>query len=359
MTRISLLLTVVLGISNVLPVQAAQWQFHACTDLGGDDGFGKVSQVFAVSGDGSCAVGESLATAGLGVTTGTEATLWRKPKTPMRLGTLTEKDPFSSAKAISWQGSVIVGESQTSEGMRAFRWTEQHGIESLGVLPGHDESMALGVSGDGQLIIGESSSLYEELAFRWVQGKMTPLGDLPGGKKQSIALAISADGKTIVGHSSSENGTEAFTWSDTQMVGLGSLGGERFVSRAFAVSADGNVIVGDSICEKGPQAFRWTKESGMQGLGELPGGEFQSKADGVSADGQTIVGTATSENGSEAFVWTAKAGMRSLEKLLKQQNLIEGWHLQEACCVSGDGKTIVGIGLNPKGESAGWIVTID
>lgn len=334
---------------------AADWEFFALGNLGGSDGFGKNSQALGVSGDGRYVVGDSLATAGLGITTGTEALLWTKPDSITRLGTLTSENVYSSARAVSSGGRVVVGVSQTADGKRAFRWSRTDGMTSLGVLSSHDESVAWSVSTDGTVIAGTSSSLSEELAFRWTGGKMTSLGDLPGGNRESAALCVSRDGATIVGHSHSENGTEAFIWSTDGMRGLGDLPGERFASRAFAVSADGGAVVGDSYSQKGIEAFRWTRETGMTGLGDLPGSVFRSKANGVSADATTIVGMATSKEGSEAFIWEPETKMQSLDHILKQQGLADGWRLQKACGISDDGSVIIGIGQNPQGETAGWI----
>lgn len=337
-----------------------EWKFYALGDLGGDQGAGRTSQALGVSSDGDFVVGDSLATAGLGITTGTEALLCDRPGRPRGIGTLPMRvapgaEPFSSAWAVSRQGSVVVGESDTNDGRRAFRWNKQQGIVSLGTLPGHNYSIARDVSGDGQIVVGESSSPVERLAFRWIAGKLTSIGDLPGGKRESSAWAISLDGQIIAGHSSSANGTEAFRWSAGGMQGLGSLGGKPFTSYAFAVSADGEVIVGESISPRGTEAFRWTKKTGMEPLGDLPRDQFLSKAMAVSAGGNTIVGTATSEQGSEAFIWTEASGLQSLERLLHQKGLATGWRLQKATGISGDGTVIVGVGVNPAERTEGWI----
>ncbi len=335
-------------------------EFHAFGDLGGDDGYGKTSQALAIAGDQGrfFVVGDSLATAGLGITIGIEAFLWEKPNARTRVGTLTTKDAYSSAKAAALQGRLVVGESHTEEGKRAFRWSRLDGIVSLGVLPEHDESVAWGISGDGRTIVGESSSPDEELAFRWTAGEIVALGHLPGGKNESTAMAISFDGTTIVGHSNSQNGTEACAWTAGGIKGLGSLDGDRFASRAFGVSADGAVIVGESLSSNGPEAFRWTQQDGMQPLGDLPQGEFRSRASGVSADGKTIVGTATSDIGLEGFILNSANGIRSLGRLMTQKGLAKGWRLCEARGISSDGKVVIGIGRNPKGESAGWIAEL-
>src|SRR5262245_7893334 len=42
--------------------------------------------------------------------------------------------------AISADGSTVVGESESSAGVRAFRWTAQHGMQDLGTLPGGNYS---------------------------------------------------------------------------------------------------------------------------------------------------------------------------------------------------------------------------
>ncbi len=324
----------------------AQWRFLPLGDLGGDRGLGKSSQALAVSGDGRYVVGESLATAGLGITTGAEALLWTKPNAPLtRLGTLDAKLD-STAKAVSRE-AIVVGHSDSALGMRAFRWSQNDGLVMLEVLPEHNESMAFGISDDGKVIVGKSSSFAEELAVQWRDGQLIALVDLPGGDRDSAAMAVSADGAVIVGHSSGERGTEACLWTKNTLKGLGTLGGERFASRALAVSADGKTVVGDSRSAHGAEAFRWTGPDGMQPLGDLPEGSFQSQALGVSANGQVIVGTANGANGSEAFLWTAQDKMQSLTRLVQAAGLARGWQLQEARGVSHDGRTIVGWGKKP------------
>jgi probable HAF family extracellular repeat protein len=338
-------------------IWGAEWQFRALGNLGGaDEGFGKSSQALGVSADGRYVVGESMATVGLGIATGLEGLMWSSEDGSItRTGTLDSKYVFSSAKGVSVEGRVVVGESETEAGKRAFRWDAAGGIQSLGTLPGHDESVAWGVSADGRIIVGASSSFSEELAFRWSGGKLVALGDLPGGEKESKALAISTDGSTIVGYSSSKNGTEACVWTADGVQGLGSLKAERFVSRAFAVSADGKIVVGDSRSPRGPEAFRWTEESGMEPLGDLPGGAFQSKATGVSADGSVIVGTVSGTNGSEACLWNSELEIQPLAPLLQNAGKALGWRLSEVCGVADNGRVVVGWGVNPQGENAGWV----
>ena len=157
----------------------------------------------------------------------------------------------------------------------------------LGDLPGntstHFLSGAHAVSPDGSVVVGQSESASGREAFVWTaEGGMVGLGDLPGGLFDSAALGVSADGLVIVGYSAStlnpEIPGEVFRWTaQTGMVGLGLLPGGELgspkVSVARAISADGSVIVGEA---KGQiptnilvQPFRWTEAEGMMSLGYL------------------------------------------------------------------------------------------
>src|SRR5437588_529283 len=117
----------------------------------------------------------------------------------------------------------------------------------LGDLAGGEfNSFALGVSADGHVVVGQSSSTLGFEAFRWTQASgMVFLGDLPGGPFISFANGVSADGSVIVGASNSALGEEAFRWTQAEgMVGLGDLaGGGGLLSVARAISPDGAVIV--------------------------------------------------------------------------------------------------------------------
>ena len=360
MTRFAVL-SGVCGVLLLATVAAAeQWSFQAIGDLGGTSDFGKSSRAYAVSGDGHVVVGDSLAAVGLGVTRGVEAFRWTRSGSLLGLGTLSSDEFFSTAWGVADAGRVVVGESQTVTGKRAFRWSEADGMTNLGALPGHDRSLAYAVNGDGTVIVGASSSYASTLAVRWAEAAgMMSLGSLPGGRENSVALAVSRDGLVVVGRSQSDRGSEAFCWTAPQgMRGLGDLEGGRFASVAYGVSAKGAVIVGQSYSEQGAEAFRWTADTGMVGLGDLPEGDFSSAAFAVSDDGRTIVGQASGAAGPEAVIWTEDAPIVSIDREVRRRDLAPGWQLHEARDLSDDGTTIVGIGRNPGGETAAWIVTI-
>jgi probable HAF family extracellular repeat protein len=144
------------------------------------------------------------------------------------------------------------------------------------------------------------------------------------------------------------------------MIGLGDLQGGAFESSAYDVSWDGGVVVGYGKSALGTEAFRWTAGDGMVGLGDLSGGAFDSQAEGTSADGSVIVGRASTAIGYEAFIWNAAHGMRNLKDLLTNDCGLDltGWTLNRATDVSADGRTIVGIGTRPGGNSDVWVATI-
>ena len=122
----------------------------------------------------------------------------------------------------------------------------------------------------------------------------------------------------------------------------------------------GDVVVGRAVSANCMEAARWTAAEGLVGLGDLPGGACESIAFGISSDGGTIVGSANSESGQEAFLWTKAAGMRSMRTVLREAGVheVEGWTLAVANGISGDGRVIVGGGVNPTGNNEGWIVRI-
>ena len=346
----------------VFGVTAAQGapSFQGLGDLPGGGFF---SQAEAVSGDGSTVVG--LADAGP-ATAG--AFRWQGGvMTP--LGDLLGGSVSSVAHGASADGSVVVGTGTLAYApnivwgwTEAFRWTEAGGMETIwrqpdpGSNPPWESSGAYGVSGDGLVIVGAGPT---GSAFRWTaSGGMQDLSLLPGGT-WSTACAASADGSVVAGYGSSALGEQAFRWTATG--GTQPLeflpGGDG--SRASATSSDGTVVVGWSTSSAGLQAFRWVAGQGIQGLGYLPGCIGSSAAD-VSGDGALVVGACWHNYGGDSFIWDAVHGMRDLPDVLTSDYGLDltGWQIQEVTCISADGMTIAGCGVNPSGQSEGWIATI-
>jgi len=271
----------------------------------------------------------------------------------------------STASAISADGGTMVGSLYrvdpfgTPTNRQAARASRPHGLffEGLGYLPGGSNtfSTANAVSADGSVVVGMSTSANsEQEAFRWTPtGGMLGLGFLPGGIS-SWASFVSADGQVIVGSvgiSSEPPHQAAFRWTEALgMTDLGVLPGAVH-TMPHAMSRDGRVVVGQS----GTEAFRWSEASGIVGLGHLPGDQG-SFAMAVSDDGAVIVGKSFFADGQvESFVWTEADGLRSLRDLLASSGVdVSGWQNLAAEALSGNGNAIVGRGINPSGYPEAW-----
>lgn len=369
---------------GVLPADS-QWPFSA-------------SQPHAVSGDGSVVVGTNTLTA-----QSSQAFRWEAGHmAPLNL----VGNGSSYAHAVSGDGSVVVGHGGSAVGYEAYIW--QDGVATgLGSLRPGGSSYAYGASADGSVAVGhgESASGYE--AYRWETGAMTGLGDLEGGAFFSQAFGVSGDGSVIVGRSSSESGVEAFRWASGAMeglgylsggddssgwstprdgpfgvrpptfasvtpepgregeivTGLGEVAGSGFYSEGRDVSADGSVVVGISrsgLSGQSVEAFRW-EDGVMTGLGSLAIDSFNSEAYAVSDDGSIVVGHSGSGPSGGAFIWNSRNGMQNLKDVLANDFGLDltDWTLEQAYDISADGLTIVGQGINPDGNSEGWIATLD
>lgn len=125
---------------------------------------------------------------------------------------------------ISADGLVVVGVSGTdvtntsSVGDRAFRWTAQSGIQSLGVLAGDDRSRARGVDERGLVVVGDSRTEFGSRAILWTSSTgMVELSsyliaqgtDLSGWTLLSAA-SVSRDGTAIAGQGL--RGTRSAAW---------------------------------------------------------------------------------------------------------------------------------------------------
>lgn len=322
------------------------------------------SKALDISADGSVVVGESLSANGL------EAFRWSASTGMVGLGNLGGVESFSSALGVSADGLVVVGGSsspQSGSRSEAFRWTAATGMVGLGALPGGEEysSAASGVSGDGSVATGSSTSDLSPTwgeAFRWTEVTgLVGLGVLPGSEiPTTVPERISADGTVLVGWAFTENGREAFRWSEADgLVGLGDLPAGNFDSWARGVSADGSVIVGSAL-NPGPTSFLWAAATGLVDLGRPPGGN-SSSAWGVSADGLVVVGDAGVAGERVPAIWDESHGMRNLVDVLVDLGLasdMAGWDLELAKAVSADGLTVVGWGYNPSGGQEAWIANL-
>jgi probable HAF family extracellular repeat protein len=210
----------------------------------------QTSFAFGVSGDGSAVVGYQ----DIGGYSG--AFLWTTDGggTVTPLGTLrTDNSGNSKALGISDNGLFIVGEAENNDNVNhAFRWTTEGGMQDLGGLQTGYSSSAKAISSDGSVVVGLANTSDNYRAFRWTQGgTMESLGTLEGGHF-SKANALSKDGSIIVGESATDDQNRGFVWTEqTQMITVeewlrnsGVSVSHDFTQNATGISADGTVIVG-------------------------------------------------------------------------------------------------------------------
>jgi probable HAF family extracellular repeat protein len=177
----------------------------------------------AVSADGLVIVGLSGQPQGVGTF---QAFRWTAATGMQGLGVLGT-DATSLATGVSDDGSVITGTSNDSTGTvgHAFIWTAAAGIQSIGHLTGGGITNAHGLSGNGLAAVGIGDSSEGVRAFRWTaQGGMTSLGIVPGAL-QSTAQCTNEDGSVVGGSCPlSSNVTIASLWTQaTGMVDVNTL----------------------------------------------------------------------------------------------------------------------------------------
>ncbi len=359
--------------------------FAGLGQLAGHKFGGTNSAALGISGDGVVVVGEARTEPDFA--TGNsymQAFRWTAQDGMQPLGVLSDLNQYSSAKAVSDDGRVVVGQSNGEHGRgEAFFWTAQDGamqgqMQGLGASE-NTRSEATGVSSDGRIIVG----IYKnKQAFRWTLGDgMQPLGALatkPNAKEESHAADLSDDGSVIVGGSqSSTKGVKAVRWVNGAAHDLKENNppnnGKAY--KAVCVTADGNLVMGIGSHPKN-NFFCWTQAGGIQWLGSIgPRGQITD----MSADGSVVVGQrsglgkANSSLGGP-FIWTKGGGMQSLQELFITKGLITqrprdigtkispthdtDWTIAQVTGISDDGQTLVGTG-NHHGQQEAWIAHLD
>lgn len=182
-------------------------------DLGAAAGASRNSRAFGVSAVGDIVVGETEfvdANAFSGFRTG--AYRWTAAGGFQSLGAI-EPGFSTSATAVSADGSVVVGSggvqvrvgNSSTNGSRAFRWSQAGGLVPIGPLPGHTFAQAAGVSDNGKIVVGTSSAGPLDRngvggllrgggsAFRWTEA--TGIQDL---RQLLVAAGIDMTGITLL-----------------------------------------------------------------------------------------------------------------------------------------------------------------
>jgi autotransporter beta-domain protein len=298
------------------------------TDLGTlkSDNTGS-STASGTNGDGSVVVGASDRD-GSG---SSHATVWSGSgwATKTALGTLrTDNTGYSSANAISSDGSVVVGSADNDRSQRATVWSGSGWATKtdLGTLRSDNSgiSYANAVNGDGSVVVGSSDidigNDYTH-AIVWSGSGWTTKTDLgtlrSDNSWNSHAVAVSSDGSLVFGDAHNDNGDyRATVWSGSgwaTKTDLGTLKSDNSgESKAFAASSDGSMVAGRADNDNGD--YRATVWSGSGWATKTDLGTLKtdnsgvSSVEAISADGKFALGWAINDNGDRhAAVWNLRS----------------------------------------------------
>lgn len=299
---------------------------------------------------------------------------------------------------MSGDGQYVVGRSRTLNGnSRAFIWDAPNGlVTDLGLLHFNVPSATLtarSVSGDGSVVVGDSFRQGMTRAFAWVRDATTGVAHNPqmyqlsglGSANHWRADAVSDDGRYGVGMSDGDATTSMAVRWDLSGLAAGGVGADvllplgSFVgetegwSLATDVSADGRIVVGGAGDVDGMErAFRWVEgaTSGVQGnvqmhdLGTLSpsNSTADSRALAVSRDGALVVGWSHVDNNLDkhAFRWSEAEGMESVAAWLARNdvNTAAGQVLTEATTISDDGSVVAGVMDTLNGPTRAFIARV-
>jgi hypothetical protein len=369
--------------------------FQALPDLPGGSTSSTLSRI---SSNGLWAIGQSPST------NGPEAVRWSiGANTALGIGDLSGS-PFSSfGTDVSNNGLFASGRGTPATGqVRIMRWMSgytpaQYNLSTL-TSTGFAYSEARAISNDGTKLVGQSSSTSGLRAVLWTAasatsagGTLTNLGAIvltpssPAGNLTSYfseANDISGDGLHIVGTSSYLNqqsvtdpdptdnytppptfrssGSVGFIRQTTTLVQLSDLTGGAMAAGAHAISDDKTRVAGFGTSASGTEGVIWNIGTTItvSSVGDLAGGATDCRLLGLNLDGTRAVGKGTDGDGAAAVIWNSALGLRKLTTVLEERGIdVTGWNLTEANSISADGLVIGGNGINPSGVEQAWVIT--
>ncbi len=289
-----------------------------------------------------------------------KAYLWKAstPGAPIALPTPVGY-PDAMPTAMSDDGSVVVGECQTTfvqgerRWSRAVKWSGSPAtVTVLPALPGMDEYNVYATNSDGTVVVGNhamdsdgAGQLLLTTACRWVGGTIESIAagpDLPLGGTEGRAL--SENGLAIVGISGDDTFGQAFMrpflWTKAGGLRRISVPPSYGSAEASLTSADGARAVVHFTDSQGGGSAAFVYDAataGLTALGNLPG-KNATIATHVSANGGVVAGTSytdgTQWNSERAFRWTS-GGMQDL-------GLLAGMQTAKVKAMSSDGSVIFG-----------------
>ena len=351
-------LATLIAFSTINSARADQSFFMGLGDLPGGT---FESYATDISGDGSVVVGFSSGAAGVDY-----AYRWTRDAGMTALGTAG-----AGQIVVSTDGSTVVGNTELNPNGVPFRWTQQSGALPLPLrVTGNLSAYANGVNGDGSVVVGGRQDVPAiAIPLRWTVAAGTQV--ILNSSNSIEAQDVSDDGSVILAVGSDSNNSNKYLW--TEKTGLSPLPQPARGTWTYAqsISGNGKVVAGYSDLAGDPivtsRVLRWSAETGTVELPPTPdGGVPFLLRGGISSDGSVIVGAAkgglyATSSGNSLFIWDAVHGSRNLlDVLINEYGLgpsLAGWTIPSAPYfgVSGDGRTIYGVGLDPAGNQEGWI----
>ncbi len=368
----------VLGVVVVLASGSARAaSFEGLGILTGQTG----SQPAAMSADGRTVVGTAVTRDAYSQVVSSTAWKWTAAGGMIPLGQNTGGLPLSRATGVSADGLAIVGENFSATAVQGFYL--QGGTTVFPQDPTSNAGTSVtGISPDGLVILGNGyhtsstpiGSFQQSHACVWTRqaGQWSPsyLPDVDSDNDTIIAGA-SPDGTYLAGRGTRDGYNVGVLWKNVggfyQVTDLEGPAGGGMNATSAAVTPDGSVIVGGGQRCSGYSGVYWkwnpaTSVYDMTQTLNLPGGTAGSSLYGVSADGLWATGYGMSAGQYVAILWDAQAQMmRNLQDVLLADGLgaaLQGWSLSMASAITPDGKTIIGYGIDPSGQTEAWIATV-
>jgi len=244
------------------------------------------------------------------------AFLWDPDHGIQTLGTLPGHDT-ANANDINDAGEVVGSSGNFDTGAQsAFIWDEREGMRELDVSLGGTRHIAAGINRSGEVVgsssIGGDESI-EHAFFRDRTGDVFDLGTVSDNPTTS-ATALNERG-TVVGADSGPTFSQAFLWDED--LGLQPLVSPNNTSVIPHAISHKDEVVGAMLPPDRTRAFLWTARDGFRDLGSVGGNETDAaEALDINRRG-TIVGWSQAADGSGvAFVWNEETGMRDLGELI-------------------------------------------
>ncbi len=260
-----------------------------------------------------------------GTSGGSRAYRWTGPGTFQNLGTFSTFQ-FTAGNGLSGDGSIVVGRAWTNQPNvgQAWRWTQGTGYQGLGfTVPTHVYSEANAISRDGNVIVGMSQSSGGRTdAFRWTAAGGMQALPLLAGATSGWAYGTNHDGSIVAGLS----GGIGVLWTGNTVQALTNPVGWTGAG-ATDVSDDGSVVIGS--LNNATQIFVphiWTPVGGWQTPATyfatqgfpVPEGWSIADVSSVSSDGRTFGGRLLlpGDTLGRAFVLTVPAPTSACALLL-------------------------------------------